>query len=105
METVTQDKDASLNYWLDMSILLGARVIAGVQVDPDSELSGLTVVSQGVNTSELTDADGNTYAVGQVVGLQISGGSIDNAYSVVLRLTLDSGERDDRTIQVLIDDL
>lgn len=102
MQTVTQDKDATLNYWLDMSAVVGSRSISSVTVDPDSEIDGITVTSMGVNTSQLSDDDGNTYAAGKVIGLQVSGGVSGEPYRIVNRMVLDSGEEDDRSLLVRV---
>ena len=104
MPTVSQDKDASLYYWLDFSAVVGDQTIDSVSIDPGGTLGDLTITSMGVNTTQLTDAAGNTYAIGKVLGIIISGGSLRSRYEAVNRLTLNSGESDDRTLTVEIVD-
>lgn len=106
MQSITQDKDAQLKYWLSFGDVVNPLTINEVLVDPDSELStGAPVVAlAGVNTSQLTDDDGNVYPIGTVVGVTISGGALDESYFVTFRLALNSGESDDRTLIVKIDE-
>lgn len=107
MESITQDKDATLNYWLNFGFVVSPLTIASVAIDPDNELpiDKPTITSMGPNTTELTDSDGNTYPIGTVVGVVISGGSLMERYDAVIRLTLNSGESDDRTLSIDITDL
>jgi len=107
MESVTQDKDATLNYWLNFGFVVSPLTISSVEIDPDSQMpiDKPSITSMGVNTSELTDSEGNTYPIGTVVGVVISGGSLMERYDAVIRLTLNSGESDDRTLSIDITDL
>tara|TARA_R100000808_G_C2113003_1_gene126522 strand:- start:56 stop:490 length:435 start_codon:yes stop_codon:yes gene_type:complete len=106
-QTITQDKDAALNYWLNFGFVVSPLTIASVAIDPGNELpiDKPTITSMGPNTTELTDSDGNTYPAGTVVGVVISGGSLMERYDAVIRLTLNSGESDDRTLSIDITDL
>tara|TARA_Y100000310_G_scaffold144182_1_gene143457 strand:- start:1605 stop:1961 length:357 start_codon:yes stop_codon:yes gene_type:complete len=101
LELITQDPDANLNYWLDLSRELGSLTVVDFAIDPESELAEateLTITKVGVNYSELTDDDGNVYPIGKVLGIKLSGGNHEETYVITIRFTLNSGESDDLVI-------
>jgi len=98
----SQDKDASLSYWLDFSNLIGDQTISSVTVTPDT---GLTVACSGENTVQETDEDGTAYTIGSLIGLCISGGSVNVVYDVLVRFTLSGGDIDERTLKIHVSDL
>jgi len=105
MHIVEQDKNAVSNYWLDYSVVVGAGLtVDSVALDPDGALAGITVVSKGLNPSELTDSSGNTYPVGTVLGVCIQGGTLGERYALLSRVTSESAEIDDRTLFIDIVD-
>lgn len=101
-----QDKNASLNYWLNFGFVVSPLTISSFTIDPDNELpqDKPAITGAGVNTAELTDSDGNTYPVGTVVGITVSGGALEEVYHTVVRFVMNSGESDDRTLSIRIVD-
>ena len=101
LELITQDPDANLNYWLDLREELGDLLVTGFAIDPGLALADfeeLTITHMGVNTSVLTDSDGNSYPVGKVLGIRITGGNHQQTYVITIRFTMNSGESNDLVI-------
>lgn len=99
-ENLSRDPDSTLTYWFDMSALIGGQTIASVVVDPDSELTSLTVNCSGVNSKILTDNNGATYPIGSMIGFCLSNGVANAVYKVTIRYTLSGGDVDDKTFNV-----
>jgi len=100
---IIQDPDATLTYWMDLSSAIGSQTITNIVIDPDNELSGINFNCSGVNTQIQTDNNSATYPIGSLVGFCFTGGVINGVYNVTVRFTLNSGDIDDRTIVIHIE--
>jgi hypothetical protein len=97
-----KDVNARRNLWLNFNdIISDDDVIDSVQIDPDSELTDLTVTDRGINNILVTDNGGNSYRTGTVVGVTVSGGVLMRAYNVVVRIVTGNGEIDDRSFKIM----
>lgn len=101
--TITKDKNAQRNYWVDLKAALSAGSnIAAYSVDPDGVSADLSITDMGVNPTEITDVDGGIHAAGTLIGLTVSGGINDRLYDVLIRFTASNGEIDDRTFRIMV---
>lgn len=78
-----------INYWINVSTLVGFQEISSVVISADS---GITISESLINTSALTDTQGRVHRIGRVLGLGVSGGSIGETYKVSAAMTLESLE-------------
>lgn len=84
-ETFWKDPNAKLDYKWDWSAWLGVDTIATFTV---TAATGLTVDSSSATTTAVT--------------AWLSGGSVEQAYSVVCHIVTVEGRQDDRTIQIMV---
>jgi hypothetical protein len=84
LKRFTKDPDAILDYRINWSLWLansgGDTIVSAVSL-PDS---GITVVSTTNTTTTGT--------------MRVSGGTVDTDYLVTMRVTLASGQKDDRSL-------
>jgi hypothetical protein len=96
-----KDPDAVLDFpfiWSDWLADVSNDTINTYSVSVES---GLTLDSSSVNTVALT-VEGVEYAAYTVVIAWLSGGTVDNTYTVRCRITTNGGRTDDRSIEVYI---
>lgn len=66
--------------------------------------SGPTLSSQVINSSEITDSDGNTIAVGKAVQFQVSGGTDGYEYLITVKVTTSDGNSKETEVVLLVID-
>lgn len=97
-----KDPDSTLFYWFDFSNITGEAIISSCTVTPES---GLTASLLEINASEYIDTLGIKYKKGKLCAVTVSGGTDSTEYELKISVTLSSGEIDERTITISVENM
>jgi hypothetical protein len=99
-----KDYQSTRLFWVNLNDVVNNFTILSFIVDPSSTLTGLTIETAGLNPSQVSDIEGNTYAANTLIGLSISGGVLGERYIIPIQFTLSSGETGERNFVLNVTD-
>jgi hypothetical protein len=99
-----KDYQSTRLFWVNLNDVVNNFTILSFIVDPSSTITGLTIETAGLNTSQVSDIEGNTYAANTLIGLSISGGVNGESYIIPIQFTLSSGETGERNFVLNVTD-
>jgi hypothetical protein len=103
LPSIVKDPDAVLDYKVAWSDWLDGDALASVSWDVPT---GITSVTESINTGGTTTIDGVVYAASTVATIWLSGGTAGSSYTIRCRATSNSSPArvDDRSFRVLVTD-
>jgi hypothetical protein len=101
-----KDYQSKRLFWLNLEDVLNNFAITEFSIDPDNDIpeTGPSIVSSGLNASQVTDYEGNTYAANTLIGVSISGGVNGESYIIPVQFTLSSEETGERNFVLNVTD-
>lgn len=97
---IYHDKDSTKHYWIDLFSISSDRTATSVTLLSDNSVydDTLTITGRGVNDEVEQDYGANSYAIGRLFGVIVSGGVAGGAYRYIIRASYASGETDDMVL-------